>query len=200
MKVVPTTDRGRATVDRILDAACDLFGTRGIRSTSLDDIGASAGVGRGQLYHFFTGKADLVTEVVTRQVDRVIQALQPTLAAMSAAEDVHAWCDEVVAFHATSPEAIRCPIGSLIGQLDDNVAARRALQDGFTRWEELLRAGLQRVADNSGLTADAGRLAAALLAAYQGGLLLADLAGDVAPLQRALRGVTDAALRPGVDA
>lgn len=197
MKVNPTTDRGRATVGRVLDAACGLFGIQGIQSTSLDEIGAAAGVGRGQLYHFFVDKSDLVAEVVAFQVERLVAALEPTLEAMSTTDDVHAWCDEVVAFHAASAASIRCPIGSLINQLgEDDEAARRALRTGFTHWERLLEAGLQRVADGGGLTtgSDARTLAAALLAAYQGGVLLANVNGDVAPLRRALEGVTRAAL------
>ena len=134
-------------------------------------------------YHFFVDKTDLVAEVVAFQVERLVAALEPTLEAMSTTDDVHAWCDEVVAFHAASAASIRCPIGSLINQLgEDDEAARRALRTGFTRWERLLKAGLQRVADAGGLTAgsDARTLAAALLAAYQGGVLLASVSGDVA--------------------
>ncbi|MEH3138693.1 MAG: TetR/AcrR family transcriptional regulator [Mycobacterium kyogaense] len=197
MRVTPTTDRGRATVTRVLDAACDLFGTKGVRSTTLDEIGAAAGVGRSQLYHFFVDKADLVAEVVACQVDRVVGELSPTLESMSTAADVQAWCDDVVAFHAASEPSIRCPIGSLVHQLDDtDVAARRALVSGFARWEQLLAAGLQRVADQGGLTesSNADTLASALLAAYQGGVLLAGASGEVAPLRRALHGVTSAAL------
>lgn len=197
MKVVPTTDRGRATVGRVLEAACDLFNAQGIRSTSLDEIGAAAGVGRGQLYHFFVDKSDLVAEVVTFQVERVIAGLQPTMEAMSTSDDVRAWCEAVVNSYAATPGPIRCPLGSLINQLgDDDQAARSALQASFARWERLLEAGLQRVADTGGLRAGvaAGDLAAALLAAYQGGVLLAAVHGDVAPLRRALRGVADVAL------
>lgn len=197
MKVAPTTDRGRATVARILDAACDLFGTQGVRSTTLDEIGAAAGVGRSQLYHFFVDKADLVAEVVACQVERVVDGLSPTLESMSTPGDVQAWCDDVVAFHAASAPSIRCPIGSLVHQLgESDVAARRALVTGFQRWEQLLAAGLQRVADHGGLaeSSNAETLASALLAAYQGGVLLAGATGDVDPLRRALAGVTDAAL------
>ncbi|WP_418601984.1 TetR family transcriptional regulator C-terminal domain-containing protein [Mycolicibacterium sp. SCSIO 43805] len=142
--------------------------------------------------------------MVAVQVERVVAGLTPTLEAMSTTADVYAWCDEVVTFHAASTTSIRCPIGSLIHQLrDDDVAARRALVAGFARWEQLLEAGLQRVDESGGLKkgTDAGTLASALLAAYQGGVLLSNVTGDVAPLRRALRGVVDAALagppRPG---
>ena len=197
IKATPTTDRGRATVGRIIDAACDLFGTQGIQSTSLDEIGASAGVGRSQLSPFFVDKSDLVAEVVAVQVERVVAGLTPTFESMSTASDVYAWCDEVVAFHAASTASIRCPIGSLIHQLGDrDVAARRTLVAGFARWEQLLKNGLQRVGESGGLNkgTDAGTVASALLAAYQGGVLLSNVTGDVAPLRRALRGVVDTAL------
>jgi len=195
----PTTDRGRATVGRVLDAAGALFARQGVRATTLDEIGAASGVGRGQLYHFFAGKADLVADVVALQVDRVIEALTPSFEQMSTAADVRAWCDGVVAVYASSNGPIRCPIGSLVPELDrDDGPARAALRTGFARWEALLAQGIQRVADNGGLRAgiDPASLAAGLLATFQGGVLLADVSGDVQPLRRALDMLTTVALSP----
>jgi AcrR family transcriptional regulator len=199
MITTPTTDRGRATVSRVLDAACMLFAKQGVRATTLDEIGNAAGVGRGQLYHFFADKADLVADVVGLQVERVIASMQPSFEAMSTAADVRAWCDEAVKFYASSNDPIRCPIGSLVHELDrDDGPARAALKTGFARWEALLAEGLRSVAQNGGLIADTDPAAVAggLLAAYQGGVLLSDISGDVEPLRRALATVTAAALAP----
>ncbi|HEY2500083.1 MAG TPA: TetR/AcrR family transcriptional regulator [Mycobacterium sp.] len=201
MIIRPTTDRGRATVQRILDAACILFGKRGVRATTLDEIGAAAGVGRGQLYHFFAGKADLVADVVALQVERVLASARPSFDTMSTAADLHAWCEDTVNTCASSDDGTRCPIGSLIHELDqESGPARQALQAGFARWEALMAQGLQRVAENGGLTAgtDATALAGGLLAAFQGGLLLADITGDVQPLRRALETAIAGALTPAV--
>lgn len=195
----PTTDRGRATVTRVLEAACVLFAKQGVRATTLDEIGAAAGVGRGQFYHFFADKADLVADVVALQVDRVIASMQPSFDAMSTAADVRAWCDDAVRSYASSNDPIRCPIGSLVHELDqDEGPARDALKAGFARWEALFVKGLQRVADSGGLIAgaDPKLLAHGLLAAYQGGVLLADVSGDVEPLRRALETLTATALVP----
>lgn len=194
----PTTDRGRATVHRVLEAACVLFARRGVRSTTLDEIGAAAGVGRSQLYHFFTDKTDLVTDVVALQVERLIASMQLSLDAMSTAADVRSWCEELVAYHVYTEGPIRCPIGSLVYELDENAAARTLLQTGFSRWEGLLAESLRRVASSGGLTAgaDPAVLATGLLAAYQGGMLLADVSGDVVQLQRALEAVVVAVLAP----
>lgn len=199
----PTTDRGRATVGRVLEAACLLFARQGVRATTLDEIGAAAGVGRGQLYHFFADKADLVADVVGLQVELVISSIQPAFDAMSTADDVRAWCEDAVRQHASSTDPVRCPIGSLVYQLDaDAVAARAALKAGFARWEATFAEGLRRVADNGELLAgtDPSALAAGLLAAYQGGTLLADVSGDVEPLRHALQTVMAAAFAAAVKA
>lgn len=196
----PTTDRGRATVARILEAACILFARQGVRATTLDEIGSAAGAGRSQLYHFFADKADLVSDVVRFQVDRVLSAVQPSFDDVHTAADLRAWCADAVRAHAASHEPIRCPIGSLVYELDrsDDGPARATLRSGFARWEQVLTEALQRVDDDGGLLpgTEPAVLAAGLLAAYQGGMLLADVSGDVAPLRHAMDTALTAVLGP----
>jgi AcrR family transcriptional regulator len=187
----------------VLEAACVLFARQGVRATTLDEIGAAAGAGRGQLYHFFADKADLVADVLGFQVERLIASLQPSFQTMSTAADLHNWCGEAIAFYTSSDDPIRCPIGSLVYELDqDDDAARAALKAGFARWVGLFREGLQRIAENGALRAgtDPSELATGLLAAYQGGVLLSDVSGDVEPLRRALESVMAAALAPAAAA
>jgi hypothetical protein len=69
-----------------------------------------------------------------------------------------------------------CPLGSLPSELSDHdPQAREALAASFTAWAEAIREGLLGMCANGTLRpqADADRLALALLAAVQGGLLLA---------------------------
>ncbi len=196
----PTTDRGRATVARILEAACVLFARQGVRATTLDEIGAVAGAGRSQLYHFFADKADLVSDVVRFQVDRVLSSVQPSFGDVNTAADLRAWCTDAVRAHGASDDPIRCPIGSLVYELDraEDGPARVTLKSGFARWEQVMADALRRVADSGGLLpgTEPAALAAALLAAYQGGMLLADVSGDVTPLGHALDTVLAAAVGP----
>lgn len=190
MITTPTTDRGRATVGRVLDAACALFVEKGVRATTLDEICAAASVGRSQLYHFFADKSDLVADVVVAQAKRLLASVRPALETMVTVADLVAICDDVVATYGAGPRPIRCPLGSLIHQLDarEDAAAWTALKQGFAEWESLLAAGLQRVLDGAGAEAasTADQLATGFLAAYQGGVLIAEVTGDVEPLRRAL--------------
>ena len=199
MKVQPTTSRGQETVERVLDAACVLFARQGIHPTTLDEVGALSGTGRGQLYHFFAGKSDLVAEVIARQCERVLDAQQPLLGNISTAADVRAWCSQAAEQYAQDDDPIRCPIGSLVHELgEQDVVARAALATGFGRWQAALAEGLRRVRDTGELAAgsEPEDVAAALLAAYEGGVLLAGASSNLEVLSRALGTVAATALAP----
>lgn len=183
-------------MQRILDAACSLFARQGIRTTTLDQVGELSGTGRGQLYHYFSDKADLVGEVVAQQIQRVLEAQQPLLGTLNTASDVREWCARATEQYGVD-DPIRCPIGSLVHELDDHdEPARAVLAAGFARWRALLADGLRRVERRGELNvgADPDTVADALLAAYQGGLLLASPGRDLGILRRSLAAVADGAL------
>lgn len=201
MRTEPTTEKGRATVARVLDAACVLFARQGIRATTLDQVGRLSGTGRGQLYLYFAGKADLVREVVGLQVERVIEAQQPLLGARATAADVRLWCATAAQQYGRD-DPVRCPIGSLVHELDEqNADAREVLAQGFARWRATLAVGLRRVQERGELVAGAepDAVAAALLAAYQGGVVLASATGDLQVLRVALDAVVGPYLVDGWD-
>ncbi len=188
MSPAPATAKGRATAQRMLDAACLLFSRQGIRATTLDQIQAASATGRSQLYSYFSGKADLVAAVVNQQVDRVLAAQQPLLSNIATAAHVRQWC-ELAARQYTIDDPVRCPIGSLVHELSEqDPHPRAALAAGFTRWHTALATGLRQVRDGGELAphTDPDEAAAALLAAYQGGALLADATGDLTLLKASL--------------
>lgn len=181
MSALPSTDRGRATRERILDAASELFYRQGVGATGLDQVIAASGTGKGQVYHYFADKRALVHAVVDRQVTTVLAAQQARLDQLAGPADVRAWADELVAAYASSDHPVRCPLGALVAELaEGDPEARAALGRGFARWSAALAAGLRRAG-----VAGPKRQATALLAAYQGGLLLSQASGDLGPLRTA---------------
>ena len=56
--------RGATTRERILAAALDLFGTRGVDAVSLDDIAAVVGVRKQTVLYWFASKEELVDAVL----------------------------------------------------------------------------------------------------------------------------------------
>ena len=186
----PRTNKGRATRDRVLDAATELVFERGVAATTLDDVRAAAKVSKGQLYHYFDDKEDLVHGVIDRTIQQVLDA-QPALADLSSWSAIAQWFDDLVEIQVARRAVGGCPIGGLAGQLaETDELARTALAAGFDRWEEPLRSGLEKMRSRGKLRrgADPDQLATATLAAIQGGLVLSQTRRDPQQLRIALDG------------
>jgi AcrR family transcriptional regulator len=82
---VRTSERGAATRGALLDAARDIFVTRGFAEAGVTDVVSRAGASVGSLYHHFSGKADLYLTLFddfqVRQTHRTKQAVQTARAA-----------------------------------------------------------------------------------------------------------------------
>lgn len=71
----PTQDRARETVEAILEAAVDLFSSRGYARTSTNHIARRAGVSVGSLYQYFPNKDAVLTALLARHLDAVESAI-----------------------------------------------------------------------------------------------------------------------------
>jgi AcrR family transcriptional regulator len=64
-------EKGKATRDRILAAAEDLFGRYGFEGTSIEAVLDAVGIKRGALYHHFESKKALFDAVLDRAIARI---------------------------------------------------------------------------------------------------------------------------------
>jgi TetR/AcrR family transcriptional regulator, transcriptional repressor for nem operon len=184
----PLTQKGVATRDRILDTATALIFEHGVAGTTLDDVRAAAKVSKGQLYHYFADKDELIHAVIDRTIQQVLDA-QPRLAKLSTWTAISSWLDDLVHLQVQRHAVGGCPIGSLAGELAETDELTRAeLAGGFERWEAPLRQGLEQMQAEGKLrrNADPARLATATLAAIQGGLVLTQTRRDPQQLRTAL--------------
>ena len=183
------TPRGAATRARIVEAAADLVFVRGVGGTSLDDVMAASATSKSQLYHYFADKDALIREVITLQTAHVLAAQQPHLLRLDSMAGLRRWGDAVVEMNRARGGLGGCPVGSLASELSErSEAAREQLTHSFQTWESHLAGGLAAMRDRGDLAADANpaELARALLAALQGGLLLAQTTRTTRPLELAL--------------
>src|SRR5580658_4846780 len=188
------TPKGRATRDRIVSAAADLMFEQGVAGTSLQDVQRAARVSGSQMYHYFGDKASLVHAVIAWQGESVLGRQWPWLSRLDSLQGIRAWRDYAVSTMRRRECRGGCLIGSLASELSDlDPAARSDLAAAFQRWISAVRDGLQVMQDRGELRADADvhRLACALMAAMEGGLLLAKAQRDVAPLEAALDTMID---------
>ena len=185
----PSTRKGRATRDRIVAAAADLMYRHGVAGTSTPAVRDAAGVSSSQIYHYFADKDDLIRAVIAFQTDALLAFHAPSLARLDSLDALRAWRDVVVDAARQQHGACGCPLGSLCSELsDDHPWARDALAASFTAWSEAIRAGLAAMTGNGTLPpeTDPGQLALALLAAVEGGLLLAQAQHTTDALEAAL--------------
>jgi AcrR family transcriptional regulator len=75
-KTLSNQARTRATQTALLDAARELFATKGYADTGTPEIVARAGVTRGALYHHFVDKHGLFRAVVEREAQAVVEQIE----------------------------------------------------------------------------------------------------------------------------
>ncbi len=181
------TRKGAATRARIVDAAAELIFQQGVARTTIEEVRDGARVSNSQLYHYFEDKPALVRAVIELQADRAIGTQERF--DLSSLEGLREWRDFVVNHTGESGGRGGCPIGSLGPTLaETDPEARALLAASFKRWEASIMAGLLRMHALGRLPpeADPRQLALALLAALEGGLLLAQIQRDPEPLAAAL--------------
>jgi len=184
----PKTSRGRASRERIVERAAELFAERGIAATSLDEVLAAAGVGKGQFYHYFRSRDELAAAAVGQRCAQVVTGLTEALGGVSSlAELEQALAGFIAGFEQMGLPG--CPIGTLATEVAGrNEAARLQAAAGFDAWERLLADALERIRQRGELRADAlpAMLATGLLASIEGGMVLSQTRRDVASLRIAV--------------
>jgi TetR/AcrR family transcriptional regulator, transcriptional repressor for nem operon len=188
------TRKGEQTRERIVGAAARLIFERGVAGTSIEDVKEAAGVSSSQLYHYFADKQALVHAVIAHQSDAVLAAQEPLLGKLDSLDALRAWRDQAVAVEIRLQCRGGCPIGALAGELAEADAGARAdIAAGFARWEGAIAQGIVAMHERGELPAatDPDRLALALLAAHQGGLVLTQVRREVTPLEAALDAMID---------
>lgn len=186
------TPKGVATRERILECAAELIYRHGVQGTSNDALRRAAGVSGSQLSHYFPDKESLVRATLAWRADSMMGLREdPPRGPLDTMAALRTWADTYVG----RPEVVTggCSFGSLAAEvLKSDLDVRDAIAEGFARWRAQFRDGLTAMRDRGQLRAEADvdQLATSLMAAFQGGLLLTQAAGDVEPLRQAL----DAAL------
>ncbi len=171
-----------------MERAAELFAERGIAATSVDEVLAAAGAGKGQFYHYFRGRDELAAAAVGFRCAQVVAGLSAALGEVSSLAGLeHALAGFVAGFEeAGMPGG---PIGTLSTEVAGrNEEARLQAAAGFDAWEQLLAGALERMRQGGELRADTrpAVLATGLLAAIEGGMVLSQARKDMASLRVAV--------------
>jgi len=110
-------DKGDNNRQRIVEAADQLFYTRGYNQTSFRDISLSTGIPRGNFYYYFKTKDDILSAVIETRIqffsgmlaECESAATHPTGRLLAFADMLETLSDNIV--------EVGCPIGSLTAEL-----------------------------------------------------------------------------------
>ena len=180
------TPRGRATRQKIIEAAAALVYAAGAARLNLDEVMAASRTSKSQLYHYFTDKEALIQEVIAFQTKRVLTVNSDHLDAIDSFQALRRWRDDLVDRNRAVGGFGGCPIGSLADELaNHSPPSRKRLANSFETWASRIENALRNMKAKGRLKASAEpeELSLAVLAAIQGGLLLAKVSRTSRPLE-----------------
>lgn len=189
----PLTRKGQATRARILEHAAALIYANGVHATNNDQLRRAAGVSGSQLNHYFPTKESLVLAVIRWQADRVLGLLRgEQFDSFGSVAGFRRWADFYVGYERSYREG--CSLGSLASEIiKTDLDVHDELGNAFEQWRGIFRDGIQQMQRSGRMSSevDAGELATLVLAAFQGGMLLAQVSRDLSPLRDALQVAID---------
>lgn len=188
------SNRGAATKTRLIEAAADLMLLQGVAATTLDEIRVRSGTSKSQLYWHFPDKRALVLEVAKYRVRQVLDRERMQLAGLRSVNGLEQWKDHVVARCGVPGGVYGCVLGSMASELSEqDEHVRDVLEHAFAAWRDLISEGLAHMRAAGALRAevDPDRLAMFLIAALQGGHVLAQVQQDTSPMDQALAEAID---------
>ncbi|MFI6567518.1 TetR/AcrR family transcriptional regulator [Streptomyces sp. NPDC050534] len=187
------TAKGQATRARIVEQAAELIYTKGVHATNNEQLRRAAGVSGSQLNHYFPTKESLVLAVIAWQAERILSFHRDErFAGFDNLDAVRAWADYYVGYERAYQEG--CTLGSLASEIiKTDLDVHDELAGAFDQWRGIFREGIERMQQLGRISteADPTQLANLFLAAFQGGMLLAQVAQDIAPLKEALQAAID---------
>ena len=188
MQTVKTLNKGEKTRAGIVECAGRLFYEHGYASTSFSDIVEASGLFRGNIYHYFKTKDEILRAVI----DAHLGEYREMLAKWDAENDdakirLTAFVDMITGRKADLLE-FGCPIGSLNTELAKD---RRDLQQAASALFDLFRDWLTVCFKQLGKGAESESLALHLLGRAQGVAVISHVYRDAKLLRHETKTLRD---------
>ena len=175
---------------KILNTAWDLFHARGVHATGLDEILEKSGTGKGQFYHFFTNKDDLVHQALQSFFARMKSGQLRVALELHSFSDLKRWFQFFIDFQKTSGCTRSCPIATIGAEIEDSQETLRNDACEIFDWMRGCLANCfveMKRSDELHRKCDPQELADFCLTILQGGLLLSKIQRNSAPFENAVQ-------------
>jgi len=165
---------------RIIDAATELFITKGAQDTSLADIAGYLNISKGTLYYYYATKAELIFDVTDIYMEELTNGLLDWVKSLepgSAPENIL----EVV-FQTVFDARTRGKLHIYLIQeaITNNPRLKEKIQRAYARWKMMIQEGLEDIYGNR---YPAHEYSEIILTMLTGGIIHTIIEVDMAPLK-----------------
>lgn len=172
---------------RLVAAAADLLGRRGLNATSIRELAKHAKAPLGSTYHYFPGgKQQVVTEAVAFAGEMVVRTLAKKLNA-DPVEGLRVFFDHWRNIVTRSDYRAGCPVPAVSTQEPASAEGRAGLEAAaqvFESWESLIAESLRKHGADK---RQAGQLATLIVASVEGMVAMCRASRSVRPLDHVAR-------------
>ena len=178
------------TRDRIVASAARLFHQHGYAATGVAAILREAGVNSGSLYHYFSGKDDLLRCVLGRYAVNLYPAIMQPLEQQEPdpVKRIFLLLNWYREFLHQRQCRMGCPVGNLALEISDShPQLRPEIHRNFEIWAELLSGWLESGADQFPTGTDLSALARFTLTVMEGGIMQARAAASLEPFDESVK-------------
>lgn len=184
--------KGEATREKILETAAALIHRKGFGATSINDLLGATGLKKGSLYFHFSGKDALGLAILEKRREGFRTFLDNSLSGATAGEKLDNFLHAVMRTHKKTGFVGGCIFGNTALEMGDTESCfAEFIAKVFEEWVERLQTVVAAAQDAGEVRSDlaADVLAGHMVAAIEGGIMLARLKKNEKPLRDALAAV-----------
>jgi len=183
------SEKGDLTKNKIMKAAVKLIFQKGIEATSISDIVKEAGVAKGSVFFHFPDKQTLVSEALKQYENKFFIFLEQSLTGNTPGERLINFFENVSKTHKERNYTGGCIFGNTALEMaDKNEIFTGIVSNVFKKWVKNLEEVIQEAVKTGEIRKDIrpGVLAATIVAALEGGIMLARLEKCGDPLEKSM--------------
>lgn len=182
-------EKGIRTREKVLAGAAELFHRQGFSGTSIHDLIRETGVKKGNLYHHFSSKEAMGLDVLARARDDFFRFLENSLEGGTPSARLANHFAAIARYHEGRNLVGGCIFGNTALEMSDrNEAYRNVIHSVFEEWRRRIQDVLEHAVRSGEVRKDLDPKAMArhVVAAVEGGILVARASGNPADLKECL--------------
>ena len=167
--------------ETIIFEAMKLILLKGVKASSLNEILKNAHAGKGQFYHYFESKEDLIAQIIRYYGCEVLESHMQSLTKVENLQEFIAWVRSSFPVTQLKDQVVGCLLGTIANEI---VHTQNNLKDEITKvfdhWRGLLTSKIAELVNKQFLISEtpAEELADFLLMVFEGSSLLSKLHQD----------------------